>query len=187
MRIAIMFVLSLLVGCSTLVSPDTGRLGGDAGVPMGDVLVLPGEDAGTPEADAWVDPGTDAGVPSDRDAGATCATLPLGPVVIPVTASTCEGPFILAQAFVGTVEGTVGNCLVRQARLRVICNAMYQDLGMTVGTLLRTGTVYTSPDSVIGCEGVEYMCHLVVNATTGEHRIDCSLDSGVSWCSITLE
>ncbi len=179
-----------LFGCSGIVNPDSGRLFADSGEVMGDAgPIEPDADSGMP--DAWVDPsvdsGTDAGVVSDRDAGATCASLPIGDVTLPVVSSTCEGPFSLAQSFSGRMRDLGTQCAVNSGSLRVICDHMYYDLPFTVGTLNRSGTVYTSPDDYIGCEGVTYQCHVVFDAITNEHRVDCSLDSSATWCQIVLE
>ncbi len=189
MRIAIVFALSLLVGCSALVNPDTGRLMGDSGPPMGDAMVLP--DGGT--SDAWVDPGVDGGVMPTDDAGSdagvtpgdTCASLPLGDMTLSVVSSTCDGPFMLAQSFSGRVRDTGSACIVNAGTLRVICDHTYQNLTFSVGTLSRVGTTYTSEDVMLGCEGVTYTCHLVADSSTNEHHVDCTM--GASTCTIDLE
>lgn len=178
-----------LFGCSALVNPDSGRLFPDAGVEMGDAAPMPDSDAGM--ADAWVDPSEDAGVDSgtvsDGDAGATCASLPLGDVTLDVVSTNCEGPFALVQSFSGRMRDLGASCAVNNGSLNVICDTMYHDLPFTVGTLTRDGVTYTSPDDDVGCEGVTYLCHVVFETLTNEHRIDCSLDFGTTWCQIVLE
>jgi hypothetical protein len=34
---------------------------------------------------------------------------------------------------------------------------------------------------------VTYLCHVFFDTLTNEHRIDCSLDFGTTWCQIVLE
>lgn len=177
MRIAIISLVCALVGCSAIINPDTGRLGGDTGVVA---------DGGM--TDAGDMPTDDGGTSNNGDAGGpTCASLPLGDVTLAVVGSTCEGPFELAQSLSARVLDSGTQCAVAAASLRVVCDHSYQDIPMVIGALLREGTTYTSENVTLGCEGVTYMCHGVFDAATNEHHIDCSLDAGASWCVIDLE
>jgi hypothetical protein len=118
-----------LFGCSAIVNPDSGRLFGDSGEVMGDAGPMIDSDAGTP--DAWVNPSEDAGVDSGTvsagDAGATCASLPLGDVTLDVVSTNCEGPFALIQSFSGRVRDLGASCAVNMTTSEEIRRRMAED------------------------------------------------------------
>lgn len=178
MRIANVFILSLLVGCTTSMSPDTSQDGG--------VLVSDAGPNDTADVSPDVASNRDAG-PGFDDAGPTCAGLPHGPVALEVTSSECEGPFTLATEFLGNMSESGSTCVLGNGTLRVVCNHTYTDLPLWVGSMMRVGTTYTSEDTFLGCEGVTYMCHVRFDALSSTRMVECSLDAGRSWCAINLE
>lgn len=160
----------LLSGCAAVLQPDPGRLYADAA--FGDAgPAMQGEDAGPGGApDAWGQPDG-------------CASLSLGTNTLAVTSSECDGPLMTAETFTANVRDTGTTCIVT-GRLRVLCDHMYREFALG-GSLMRTGTVYTSEPVNVGCEGVDYTCQLSLNSVSNERRIDCML--GASMCSIHLE
>lgn len=178
MRIAIISIMCALSGCSVAVMPDTGDTGSTVvdGGPDNDTSDIPMGDGGMRDSDT----------PNVGDAGgATCAGLPIGPVMLNVVSNTCEGPFSQARHFSTVVQRrTDGECSLLVPNLFTTCNDMPRDILIPLN-LIRVGLRYTSEPVEVGCEGVTYQCYGVFDAATNEHAIYCTV--GGSECIIDLE